>query len=830
MQSDLLRNYYADFIGWISWRRSLLMIAIVLATECFVLVPAYFSHERDVLDRLSIVGKATISSTFLSQSHSSVRDLLLHGSVIARNSIVRGGALYRSGGQLVGVFGERPSLPVSHLNDRRYLASEGRYEFVLSLEHSGLPLTIVNRVDATGLPQAVLNRLKQTAMIVLAFAIILIITCVAIKQRRSMEKRSERELREREKLMTGVVENSPSAIYLKDKHGRLLMVNKEYEQLNGVTREQVIGKTVAEIFPNVAADAMTAQDRQIIETKTVVRQLHEYLGPDGNPRTVSQTKFPIMDDDGEVVLIGGIGSDVTERQNFQKALVESERHYRRLIESIPGAVYVQVDGLIVFVNFAAQRMFGAESSEELVGLASTNLFHADDREKIAARRKTARLSDETMPFIEVRHVRLNGTVFEGESTSTKIVWEGGPAILVEIRDITDRKIAERIAQKNQDQYRKFMELMPDAVFIHCNDEIVFANPAAVKMFGAKSTDDIVGASALGFSHKDDWEKIRARRLNIQKGRSWKDVEENRYIRLDGVEFQGESRANHITWNNEPGLLVAVRDITERKEIEAALENAKTAAETSNRTKSEFLANMSHELRTPLNAVIGFSEIFMQQMMGPLGNDKYQDYATDIHNSGKHLLNLINDILDISKIESGEARLFEEDIEIAGIVDSTLRLLETRANTNQVEIVVDIDANLPLLRADQRKLKQILINLISNAVKFSNPGGQVNARIWSAIDSGFVIQIEDSGIGIALQDIPKALAPFQQVDSDLNRNYDGTGLGLPLTKSLVELHGGSLNLDSQIGVGTTVTVRFPASRIVSESEFMDATDLDISGVA
>ena len=149
-------------------------------------------------------------------------------------------------------------------------------------------------------------------------------------------------------------------------------------------------------------------------------------------------------------------------------------------------------------------------------------------------------------------------------------------------------------------------------------------------------------------------------------------------RLFGA-FQGESRASRITWNNESGHLVAIRDITDRKEIESALEDAKTASETANRTKFEILANMSHEFRTPLNAVIGFSEIFMQQMMGPLGNEKYQDYASDIHNSGKHLLNLIKDILDISKIESGEARLFEEDIDIAGTVDSALRLVNARGS-------------------------------------------------------------------------------------------------------------------------------------------------------
>ena len=208
---------------------------------------------------------------------------------------------------------------------------------------------------------------------------------------------------------------------------------------------------------------MFAQDRRIIESKTMIRQLHEYVGPDGNLRTVAQTKFPIMNDEGDVVLIGGIGSDVTERQEFQNALVESEQRYRQLIETMPGAVYVQVDGRIVFANFAAQKLYGAEKGDELVGLESTDLFQSDDRDEIMQRRDAIRRSYTALPFIEITHLRLDGTTFEGEATATKIIWEGDPAVLVEVRDITDRKFVERVAQKNQDQYRQFMEMMPDAV-------------------------------------------------------------------------------------------------------------------------------------------------------------------------------------------------------------------------------------------------------------------------------------------------------------------------------------------------------------------------------
>jgi PAS domain S-box-containing protein len=241
--------------------------------------------------------------------------------------------------------------------------------------------------------------------------------------------------------------------------------------------------------------------------------------------------------------------------------------------------------------------------------------------------------------------------------------------------------------------------------------------------------------------------------------------------------------------------------------------ARDQAEAANRAKSEFLAAMSHELRTPLNAIIGFSEIIQSETLGPVGSVKYRSYAEDINDSGQHLLSLINDILDLSKVESGLDELYEEDIEVPAVIEAVLRLVRQRAEDGGLAFDLDIPDDLPLLRGDQRKLKQILANLLTNAIKFTDAGGKVTLRAWCRADSGFVFQIIDTGIGIAAEDVPKALSRFGQVDGDLNRQYEGTGLGLPLTKALVELHGGRFDLQSQVGIGTTATVRFPATRII-----------------
>lgn len=262
---------------------------------------------------------------------------------------------------------------------------------------------------------------------------------------------------------------------------------------------------------------------------------------------------------------------------------------------------------------------------------------------------------------------------------------------------------------------------------------------------------------------------------------------------------------------------------ELKQMAQRATEARDAAVAANRSKSEFLANMSHELRTALNAVIGFSDMMRNELLGPVGNPKYLSYAEDIHHSGEHLLGLINDILDISKIEAGEMELFEEPVDIAQIVRSSLTLVKTRAQDGGVRLKNNAAGSLPALNADARKIKQIIINLLSNAVKFTPESGTVTIATAIEDDGGFSIRVIDTGIGIAPEEIEQVLKPFAQVDSTLARKFEGTGLGLPLTKALIEMHQGTFELRSEEGSGTEAIVRFPASRTMGES---DADDLSV----
>ncbi len=257
----------------------------------------------------------------------------------------------------------------------------------------------------------------------------------------------------------------------------------------------------------------------------------------------------------------------------------------------------------------------------------------------------------------------------------------------------------------------------------------------------------------------------------------------------------------------------VRDITELKQAGEELDIARKQAEAANNAKSQLLANVSHELRTPLNAILGFSEILAGEMLGQLG-ERYRDYAKDIHDSGLHLLSIIDDLLDLSKIEAGRLNLSEDIVDVVELFDTVSRFVRERASSAGLTLSIELPDGMPAVKADRRALRQVLLNLLSNSVKFTPAGGHIALEAIRDPCGGIGFRVRDTGIGIAAGDIPRALEPFGLIDSSLSRRYAGTGLGLPITRALVELHSGRFELVSEPGVGTTATVYLPAERVAA----------------
>ncbi|MDH3228209.1 MAG: ATP-binding protein [Alphaproteobacteria bacterium] len=332
----------------------------------------------------------------------------------------------------------------------------------------------------------------------------------------------------------------------------------------------------------------------------------------------------------------------------------------------------------------------------------------------------------------------------------------------------------------------------------------------------------------GFEHLDGFEGRTAPETDLLSKRVAECVKLGRRLDGDRSEHIGvDGRVLEIRNNRtrDNGNVIICIDVTERKSFETTLIESKTAAELANRTKTEFLANVSHELRTPLNAIIGFSELILLEIRGPISDPGYVAYARDIKQGGEHLLSLINDILDVSTIDSGNYDLHEEAVETAVIVEGCLRMIDERAAAARLAVTCEVDPDLSYLTVDRRAIKQIILNLLSNAVKFTPKYGKVWLRIEKAHEQGIRVSVADTGVGIAPEDIARVLEPFGQVRDTLGERVDGTGLGLPLVKALTELLGGNLELRSSPGEGTTVTVHLLRGQISDgETAAKDTQDI------
>lgn len=511
--------------------------------------------------------------------------------------------------------------------------------------------------------------------------------------------------------------------------------------------------------------------------------------------------------------------DLSDRKQAEQSLRQSE-------ESLAKAQKLAKLGSWDW-NFLTGELYWSDETYRILGFEPQeftptyeivqNRVHPDDRELLELH--TTRALKEKVPYSidhriclasgEERVVYAQGTV-EFDNAGQPVRMSGTT------QDITERKRAEAGLQQSEARYRDLFEgsILPIQITT-VDGGSRYVNQSYLDLLGYKTPEEFFEFRSKVIAPYD-----RDRIIHMadarKRGENVPDIYEYDVVKKDGTVVPLQSFARKISWEGKDAFQRTLVDLTERKRAEAALNDAKEQAELASRAKSEFLANMSHELRTPLNAIIGFSETIHKQTFGPVGSPKYLEYVDDIHQAGRHLLNVINDILDLSKIEAGKVELHEATVNVSGVVASCVLLVKERAAAEDLNLKPDVPDNLPPLYADERMVKQILINLLSNAIKFTPEGGEIGIKVWSRPDAGYVFQIADTGIGIALEDIPTVLTPFKQADGALDRKFEGTGLGLPLSKSLTEMHGGSFDLQSEIGVGTTVTVRFPAERIVSAS--------------
>lgn len=501
-----------------------------------------------------------------------------------------------------------------------------------------------------------------------------------------------------------------------------------------------------------------------------------------------------------------------QRNEAEKRLKNSESKFRSIAEGASQGFYVQHDFKLVYANPAFADLLGYAGTDDLMSLTTIATFLAPDVRETLLQRNAARAAGETEPSrYQTRFLQKDGQEIWVELFVSQIVWDGLPSVLVSVVDIDSRKRAQDALLEAESDYRAIFEHASDGIYRSSIDGVnIRANPALARMNGFKDEEDVRNSKV---DVEGSW--------YVEPGRREEFVEA---VMRDGEvrNFVSEVyryKTREKMWISENARLIrdengeplyfegTVRDITEQRKVEMDLRDAMAEAERANYAKSQFLAKMSHELRTPLNAIIGFSDIIRDQMMGPVGSDRYVSYASDIRNSGRHLLSLINDLLDLSKIEAGEIELDMRPISITEIINESSSIIGPLAKERGIDVRVNSDPRTLEVMGDRRSLKQILLNLLSNAVKFNRNDGWIEVRT-SGAGGICCVDVVDSGIGIERHDLHYLFTPFGQISNQMIAEHEGTGLGLPIVKSLVELHGGRVSVRSRPGEGTTMTIELP----------------------
>lgn len=561
--------------------------------------------------------------------------------------------------------------------------------------------------------------------------------------------------------------------------------------------------------------------RTTLDTGEPYTNEYRITRPDGEVRIFLEMAEKFVDELSGKQRLHGTIQDITVRRRREEQLIQSQRLFELAFQQSPGmtAISEVESGKHIAVNDKWVEIMGWPR-EEAIGKTAFEMEVWVDLETRARAidllRKKGRFKD-----LDGQYRTRAGEVRDFLISAEKIEIDGKDHMLITGHDITERKRAERELRNSEARLSGILRIAPEAVIVADGKQtITLFNDGAERMFGYSASEvlgkqiDFLIPPGLRDRHRHHVDEFRD---SPEASRFMGVRQEISALRKDGSVFPAEASISKLELQGETVFTVLLHDITDRKKAERLLLAAKDQAESASRAKSEFLANMSHELRTPLNAILGFSEVIRSQVLGPVGVDKYLEYAEDIHRSGEHLLEIISDILDVARIDAGHVKLDEEFVTIKELVDSSVHLVRERAERNRLDITMRLPQHIPPVFCDRRKMKQVIINLLSNAVKFTDEAGSIAVAAWLEDSGGLVLEVSDTGIGMAREDVARVMEPFAQVGSSMTRHYEGTGLGLPLVKKLLELHGGSIDMETAPGEGTRVRVRLPALRVSAGSE-------------
>ncbi|HEX4086827.1 MAG TPA: PAS domain S-box protein [Chthoniobacteraceae bacterium] len=614
------------------------------------------------------------------------------------------------------------------------------------------------------------------------------------------------ELRASEQRFRTMADAIPHLAWIANADGWIYWYNLRWYQYTGATPAEMEGWGWQSVHDPEKLPTVLSRWKESIATGEPFDMVVPLRGADGLYRPFLTRVIPLKDATGRVLQWIGTNTDISEQKRSEEALRASEAKFSAAFGNNPAAIALTrlEDGIIQDVNETWVDLLGYQREEIIGKSASQHTLWVDPagREKYVRQLITAGVA---RGFEETFRTK-SGAIITTELSGQVLEVGGERLLLSTLVDISERKRAEAAVRSSEEKFSAAFAHNPSAIaLIRLDDgKYLDVNDAWVKLNGY-ARDEVIGATLSEISGAPNPE-TRDEHLRQVRERGWAHWPETIFIKKSGQTYTADSSAHVLTIGGVNVILSTTVDITDRKAREQ-LEAENRRIQEATRMKSDFLANMSHELRTPLNGIIGFAELLLDEKPGPI-NAKQREYMTDICGSGQHLLDLINDILDLSKIEAGKMELYAAPFPLERAVTEVCCVVKATAQKQGVAVQCAVAPGLDSVNLDEQRIKQVLYNLLSNGVKFSHPGGCVKV-IAAPVDEGaFSIRVIDQGIGIKPEHLPYLFEEFRQIDSGPSRRYQGTGLGLALTRRIAELHGGSVAVESEFGNGSTFIVTLP----------------------